>query len=119
MAAGQGEDGYLTLSEVQGLSLDADLVVLSACDTGSGEYYSGEGVMGLSRGFLLAGGDSVVVSLWPVASRPTVELMTAFYQGLRSARRNPPVCARAQLSLMGKPETAAPLFWAPFVLIGQ
>ncbi len=134
-----GQDGYLTLSEVEKLNLNSDLAVLSACDTGSGEYFTGEGVMGLSRGFLLSGSRSVIVSLWPVASHATVELMSLFYENLRAGKSKAEALRSAQLSLMGQGVASAsserginisgvptsktplshPFYWAPFVLIGD
>jgi CHAT domain-containing protein len=134
-----GQDGYLTLTEVEKLNLNSDLAVLSACDTGSGEYFTGEGVMGLSRGFLLSGSRSVIVSLWPVASHATVELMSLFYENLRAGKSKAEALRSAQLSLMGQGVASAsserginisgvptsktplshPFYWAPFVLIGD
>jgi CHAT domain-containing protein len=133
------QDGFLTLSEVEELKLNSDLAVLSACDTGRGKYFTGEGIMGLSRGFLLAGSRSVIVSLWPVSSEATVELMTLFYQHLRSGKSKAESLRLAQLAMMHGTETrtssdrgikvvsktgaeaytAHPFYWAPFVLIGE
>lgn len=130
---------FLTLDEVQELKLDAELTVLSACDTGSGEFFTGEGVMGMSRGFLLAGSRSVVVSLWPVASKTTVTLMTHFYRHLKSGESKAASIRMAQVELLNDPQysheqfrglviegdTASggrylhPFYWAPFVLIGD
>jgi len=134
-----GQDGFLTLSEVEDLKLNSELTVLSACDTGSGKYFTGEGIMGLSRAFLLAGSRSVIVSFWPVASEATVELMTLFYHNLRSGRSKAESLRLAQLALMGGKEAKSsterglkvtgkvgsgtyavhPFYWAPFVLIGE
>jgi CHAT domain-containing protein len=136
---GSGQDGFLTLGEVQQLKLGSELTVLSACDTGSGKYFTGEGVMGLSRGFLLAGSRSVIMSLWPVASDATVQLMGHFYRNLHSGKSKSESLRKAQLSLMGNwtgGETAVrgrqqwqvmlernravhPFYWAAFVLIGE
>ncbi|NOR58367.1 MAG: CHAT domain-containing protein [Sulfurimonas sp.] len=135
-----GEDGFLTLSEVQELKINSGLTVLSACDTGSGEYFTGEGVMGLSRGFLIAGSQSVLVSLWPVASQATVELMELFYANLSSGKSKAESLRLAQLSMMESykskkvnsrgliriksstgrlTKSVHPFYWAPFVLIGE
>jgi len=117
-----GEDGFLTASEVERLKLDADLTVLSACNTGSGEYFTGEGVMGLSRSFLLAGSRAVVVSLWPVASKATERFMVDLYGHLRTLP-TAEALRRAKLDMIerarrsGGPE-AHPFFWAPFIVFG-
>ena len=133
------QDGFLTLSEVEELKLNSEMVVLSACDTGSGKYFTGEGIMGLSRGFLLAGSRSVIVSLWPVASEATVELMTLFYQNLRSGKSKEDSLRLAQLAMMDSKNVKTyrergirvtdraisgthdihPFYWAPFVMIGE
>lgn len=118
-----GEDGFLTASEVAQLKLDADLTVLSACKTGTGEYYTGEGVMGLSRAFLVAGSRSVLVSLWEVESKATERLMVAFYRYLRAGVDAPEALRRAKLDMIAEaqrtdPKQAHPFFWAPFILFG-
>ncbi len=138
-AEGSENDGYLTMSEVEKMKLNSDLVVLSACDTGSGKYLNGEGVMGLSRGFLLAGSRSVIASLWPVASGPTVKFMSQFYKHLKSGKSKSESLRLTQLAFMNEGEgmsgagergvTVAkgedttnlshPSYWAPFVLIGE
>ena len=119
-----GEDGFLTASEIARLRLDADLAVLSACNTGSGEYVTGEGVMGLSRAFLIAGSRSVVVSLWPVASQATERLMGLFYAGLGSGKDSHDALRDAKLKFRDDARKAGsierhPMFWAPFVVFGS
>lgn len=79
------EDGFLTAREVTQLKLNARLTVLSACNTGNGEYFAGEGLMGMGRAFMLAGSDRVLVSLWPVESFSTQRLMELFYARLPKA----------------------------------
>jgi len=123
LGAEPGEDGFLTMSEVSRLKVNAEITVLSACNTGSGEFVEGEGVMGMSRAFLAAGSRSVIVSLWPVASKATERLMVSFYGHLR--RGNDPAGAlRAAklefIELAAKAGTAEvhPFFWAPFILLG-
>ena len=118
-----GEDGFLTASEVAQLALDADLTVLSACKTGTGEYYTGEGVTGLSRAFLVAGSRSVLVSLWEVESKATERLMVTFYRHLRAGVDAPEALRRAKLDMITEaqrtdPKQAHPFFWAPFILFG-
>lgn len=113
------EDGNIFSGEIFNLKLNADLAVLSACETGLGKYAQGEGVIGLSRALIYAGARSIVVSYWPVADASTADLMTAFYQQL-VGRANARVALRnAKLKLVKSEQYAAPYYWAPFVLIGQ
>lgn len=117
---GAPQDGFLGLRDVFGLRLDAELVVLSGCETALGKELRGEGLMGLTRGFLYAGARRVAASLWRVQDRATAELMTRFYQGLL-ARGLPPAAAlrEAQLALLGDRRFAAPAHWAPFIVVGD
>lgn len=117
------EDGFLTATEVSRMKLDAELTVLSACNTGSGEFVTGEGVMAIGRAFMVAGSRAVVVSLWPVASRQTVEIMTAFYTHLQSGADVATALRRAKLDLRRRATDEGsierhPFFWAPFAPIG-
>lgn len=115
-----GEDGILQVREIFQLELSADLVVLSACDTGSGRLMSGEGVVGLSRAFFYAGASSLVVSLWQVSDRSTERLMTTLYEGLERGEDRAAALRRSQLALIdGGGRQAAPFHWAPFVLLGE
>lgn len=112
--------GSLYAHEVYHLSLSADLVVLSACRTGLGREIRGEGLMGLTRGFLHAGARAVVVSLWDVDDRTTAELMRRFYRGMLQEGRPPAAALRnAQASIRAEPGWEAPWFWAGFVLQGD
>jgi CHAT domain-containing protein len=114
-----GEDGILESSEIMRMRLHADIVVLSACETGLGMQMAGEGTMGLARAFALAGSRAVVVSLWAVADRTTAQLMSTFYQELRRSNGDVPrALQRAQLSLLESEKTSAPFYWAPFIGIG-
>ena len=98
------------------LRLNADVTVLSACKTGSGKLVVGEGVLGMSRSFLLAGSRRTVVSLWSVASKETEELMVHFYNGLV---RGNAVSEALRLAAMEIRRTRPhPFFWAPFVAVG-
>lgn len=139
LGAEDGEDGLLLVSEAMQLELDADLAVLSACKTGSGEIVSGEGVLGMSRAFLVAGSRSVVVSLWAVDSLATEALMVAFYDALRrgaapgAALREAKRTVRAGATLSsdargvrvvapGSGSTLRrrhPFYWSAFVLMGR
>ncbi|MEM9908508.1 MAG: CHAT domain-containing protein, partial [Cyanobacteria bacterium P01_D01_bin.44] len=110
------DDGLLTAQEVLDLTLQADLVVLSACNTGRGKI-TGDGVVGLSRSFLGAGANSLVASLWSVPDRSTAFLMSAFYQNLQT---NPDKAqALRQAMLATQAQYPNPRDWAAFVLIGQ
>lgn len=120
-----GIDGFLTMGEVLGLRLDADLTVLSACNT-AGEPENargGEGFAGLTRSFMYAGSRSLVVSHWPVGSQATVVLMTEFFRELAAGRSKPAALALARRKLRQTVQEgvqlAHPFFWAPFVLVGD
>jgi tetratricopeptide (TPR) repeat protein/CHAT domain-containing protein len=114
------DDGLLHLGEVYGLSLNAELVVLSACQTGLGHLARGEGMIGLTRGFLYAGAENVVVSLWQAPDAPTRDLMVIFYDRLLQERPRAEALREAKMRMIrSDPVLAAPYHWAPFVLIGQ
>lgn len=109
-------NGLLTADEILDLKLNAELVVLSACDTGRGRI-TGDGVIGLSRSFITAGVPSLIVSLWSVPDAPTASLMTAFYQNLK---RNPDKAkALRQAMLATIQQYPNPRDWAAFTLIGE
>ena len=117
--ADSSTDGYLKAGEIYGLALNADLVVLSACETGKGKMVRGEGVMGLPRAFLYAGTRNVVVSLWSVSDEGTAELMKAFYREMVEKRRNPgEALARAKEEMLQTDRWRHPFYWAGFVLVG-
>jgi CHAT domain-containing protein len=111
--------GFLPVRDILGLRLDADLVALSACETGVGRLERGEGVLGLARAFLATGARSVLVSLWKVNDRSTALLMERFYRPL--LERGMPrerALAQAKRALLADAETRSPFYWAPFVLVG-
>jgi CHAT domain-containing protein/tetratricopeptide (TPR) repeat protein len=117
---GKPQDGFLRLHEIYNLQLNADLVVLSACETGLGKEIKGEGLIGLTRGFMYAGAPRVVASLWNVDDLATAELMKLFYQ--RMLKDGMPAGAAlraAQLELSGQKRWASPYYWAGFVLHGE
>jgi CHAT domain-containing protein/Tfp pilus assembly protein PilF len=116
-AEGGVNDGFLRLDEVTRLKLNADLVVLSACETGRGRLYAGEGVTGLARAFLYAGSRGVVCSLWAVDDRETATFMADLYGGLKEGKVGADALRAAKLAMIraGKP----PVYWAPFILIGE
>lgn len=111
----EGEDGLLTSSEILDLELQAELVVLSACDTGLGTI-TGDGVVGLSRSFIAAGASSVIVSLWSVPDAPTAELMTEFYTQMMQGKNKAQSLRQAMLQTMR--DHPDPKDWAAFILIG-
>ena len=101
------------------LPLSADLVTLSACQTGLGRV-SGEGVIGLTRAFLIAGARSVLVSLWSVSDEATRQLMVAFYgYYIRDRLPKAVALARAMHDLRNVPEFRSPRYWAPFIIVGS
>jgi CHAT domain-containing protein len=117
---GRAQDGFLRLHDIYNLKLGADLVVLSACKTGLGKDIKGEGLVGLTRGFLYAGAPRVVASLWKVDDRATAELMKLFYQRmLRDGLRPAAALRRAQIDIQKLPRWAAPYYWAGFTLQGE
>ncbi len=118
------EDGVLTAHEASGLDLHGtELVVLSACDTGLGEDYAGEGVFGLRRGLQEAGAESVLMSLWQVPDRETRELMSLFYQKWLGGKDKPSAFREAQGEMRQRVRERygkdAPFYWAAFVLVGH
>lgn len=119
-AAGRPQEGFLGVADLYELDLAADLVVLSGCRTGLGREIRGEGLMGLTRGFLHAGVPRVVGSLWPVQDRASAELMSRFYKGLWQGGLPPAAALReAQLSLRDDRRYRDPYSWAAFVLQGD
>jgi CHAT domain-containing protein len=118
---GQQQDGFLRLQDIYNLKLSAELVTLSGCQTGLGKDIKGEGLIGLTRGFMYAGAPRIVASLWKVDDRATSELMKHFYQGMLgpealSAAR---ALRQAQLSIWKQKQWRAPYYWAAFVLQGE
>jgi CHAT domain-containing protein len=114
------EDGALEVGEISELDMDCDLVVLSACQTGRGQLFSGEGIVGLSRAFLRAGARSVVVSLWNVSDISTSQLMKSFYQQLVRGVGNAAALREAKLQMIrSAKEITHPYYWAAFVTIGK
>ena len=123
LAPGSDQDGRLEVHEVFGMHLSADLVVLSACQTGlaSGalaDVPPGDDWVGLTRAFLHAGARRVVATLWPVDDWATAALMERFYQGYASGAEPGQALAAAQRALLIQPATANPFYWAGFVAVG-
>jgi CHAT domain-containing protein/Flp pilus assembly protein TadD len=117
---GNPQDGFLRLHEIYNLKLNADLVVLSACQTALGEEVRSEGLIGLTRGFMYAGSPQVLASLWSVRDRAVAELMRRFYEGLLRNHFTPAAALRfAQLSMMQDSRWSDPYYWAAFALQGS
>lgn len=116
------EDGNLFSSEIYSLDINADLVTLSACETGLGKIAKGEGIIGLSRSLMYAGAKNLIVSLWQVSDASTSELMIDFYQQ-HLHHSSKMIFAddlrKAKLKLIASENYSDPYFWAPFILIGK
>lgn len=114
------DDGILTALEASGLNLwGTKLVVLSACDTGVGEIRNGEGVYGLRRSFVLAGAESLVMSMWPVSDLVTRELMTGYYKNLKAGMGRGEALRQVQLAMIKRPTRKHPFYWASFIHSGE
>jgi CHAT domain-containing protein/tetratricopeptide (TPR) repeat protein len=117
---GRPQDGFLRLQDIYNLQLNADLVVLSACQTALGKEIRGEGLIGLTRGFMYAGSARVLASLWSVEDRATAKLMEKLYRHLLVDKQSPAESLRrAQLDLARDRRWAAPYYWAGFSLQGE
>ena len=117
---GETQDGFLRAHEIFNLKLPAEVVVLSACQTGIGKDIRGEGLVSLTRGFMHAGAPRVVVSLWDISDWGTTELMIRFYHGMLKEGMRPAAALRAaQVSLMNDKRWASPYYWASFTLQGE
>ena len=114
------EDGLLTGLQAALLNLQGtELVILSACDSGSGEVKIGEGVMSLCRAFRIAGAQTVLASHWAVSDKATSELMTEFMRRWRAGESRANAWHNAQLTLLHSKDFSNPYFWAAFTLTGQ
>jgi CHAT domain-containing protein len=114
------EDGILTALEASNLSLwGTRLVTLSACDTGVGEVRNGEGVYGLRRAFVIAGAETVLMSLWPVSDSVTRDLMSSYYRGLKAGRGRGDALRQAKLAMLNRKGREHPFFWASFIQAGE
>ncbi|MEA5545869.1 CHAT domain-containing tetratricopeptide repeat protein, partial [Limnoraphis robusta CCNP1324] len=117
---GTEKAGFLQLSDIFNLTLSADLVVLSACQTGVGQDIRGEGLVSLTRGFMYAGAERVVVSLWAVADNSTSEFMQNYYRKILETGSNHATAMReVQLEMIQSNNYNAPYYWAAFVFQGE
>ena len=117
---GKPQDGFLRTHDIYNLKLPAELVVLSACETGLGKEVKGEGLDGLTRGFMYAGARRVVVSLWNVNDKATAGLMQHLYSGMLRNKKTPAAALRdAQIQMLRVKQWESPYYWAGFVLQGE
>ena len=117
---GKPEDGFLRTHDVYNLKLPAELVVLSACETGLGKDVQGEGIEGLTRAFMYAGARRLVVSLWNVNDKATATLMQRLYTGMLRNHKTPAAALRAaQIEMLRSAQWQSPYYWAPFVMQGE
>ena len=122
-AKGQPQEGCLWANEIFNLHLTADVAVLSACDTGLGKDVRGEGLVGLTQGFMYAGARRMIVSLWSVNDDSTAELMSSLYRAMIKEGKRPAEALRAaQIKMLTNPglrKWRSPFYWAPFILEGE
>jgi CHAT domain-containing protein len=117
---GKQMDGFLSLNQIYNLNLMADLVVLSACQTATGKEVKGEGIIGLTRGFMYAGAPRVVASLWKVDDAATAEMVKLFYRAMLKQRLRPAAALQAaQIEISKHKLWSSPYYWAAFVLQGE
>lgn len=113
------EDGILYSRDIYDLKLNADLVVLSACETALGKLVKGEGIIGLGRAFIYAGANNLLVSLWNINDRPTSLIMIRFYKNLIAGESLSSALHHAKMYLLHKTRFTSPQYWSPFILIGN
>jgi len=118
---GSEEDGYLYTYEIYNLNINANLVVLSACNTGIGPLIGGEGLMSLARAFVYAGCHSILMSLWPIDDKSTAVMMKDFYKGLSENKTRSEALRDAKITLLksNDPVFSNPYYWSGLVLIGD
>jgi CHAT domain-containing protein/Tfp pilus assembly protein PilF len=117
---GEPQDGLLKTQEIYNLDLTAELVVLSACQTGLGKEIKGEGLVGLTRGFMYAGASRIIVSMWNVSDKGTADLMSRLYKGMIKDGLRPTAALRAaQIELWKQKQWQSPYYWAAFVQQGE
>jgi CHAT domain-containing protein len=117
---GKPQEGFLRTLDIYNLNLPAELVVLSACETGLGKDVKGEGLDGLTRAFMYAGARRLVVSLWNVNDKGTAALMQRFYAGMLRSNKTPATALRAaQIEMLRSRQWQAPYYWAAFVMQGE
>ena len=113
------EDGFLQTREIYNISMNSDLVVLSACETGLGQFIKGEGIEGINRSFFYAGSSCVLMSLWQVNDQATYQLMERFYTHLRSPKSITDSLRKTKLELIDSEALSHPFYWAGFIASGK
>jgi len=113
------QDGFLQMREIYNLKLNSDLVTLSSCQTGLGEFIKGEGIEGINRAFFYAGTSSVLMSLWAVNDQASYQLMERFYFHLRSSESIMSALRKAKLELIDSDTLSHPYYWAGFIVSGK
>jgi CHAT domain-containing protein len=115
------DDGYLKTFEIYGIPLKAKMVVLSSCNTGSGLFYSGEGILSLARGFIYSGSQSVVMSMWEIEDRSGTEIVEMFYKNLRKGYSKSVALKKARISFLENADRlrSHPYFWSALVVYGD
>lgn len=116
---GKTRDGFLKLQDIYDMRLRADLVVLSGCETGLGEEINGEGLVGLTRGFMYAGASRVVASLWSISDLATATLMAEFYKSMENGMRPAAALRAAQIQMWKQQQWRSPYYWAAFQIQGE
>lgn len=116
LASDSDSNGMLTVGELYTMNLDADLVTLSACETGLGKVVSGDDLVGLTRGFIYAGSRSIIATLWSIDDKATADLMKEFYENLAGMGKNE---ALRQAQIAARKQYPHPLYWAAFQLTGR
>jgi CHAT domain-containing protein len=117
-AEDESEDGSLEAREVAQMHLDARLAVLSACELGGGRIYEGEGILGMSWAFFVAGCPTTVVSQWLADSRATAKLMIGFHRYFAAGASAAVALRRAALELRNDPDYSHPFYWSSFEAVG-
>ena len=115
----QQENDFLQAREIYNLKLNADLITLSACETGLGKFIKGEGIEGLNRAFFFAGTSSVMMSVWAVNDQATYQLMERFYIHLHSSKSIMKALRDAKLEMLNSEKLNHPFYWAGFIISGK
>ena len=116
---GSGNSGLLLMNEIFNLKIKADLVILSACGTGSGKITRSEGILALNRAFYCAGASNIIYTLWNITDAHTKDFMTTFFDGVISGQSFSAALRNTKLQMIHHPETSLPKLWAGYVLLGR